>query len=101
MGVSIFVVGFAIDARILTRWISTGFGALDAVRPAFLALLLMVGGVIGAQFGAVAGEKLKGEQLRFLLAGLVVAVCIKMAWGLIGEPTELYSIGPAFNGGGD
>jgi uncharacterized membrane protein YfcA len=65
-----------------------------------LALLLMVGGVIGAQFGAVAGEKLKGEQLRFLLAGLVIAVCIKMAWGLIGEPTELYSIGPAFNGGG-
>lgn len=64
-----------------------------------LALLLMIGGVIGAQFGAVAGEKLKGEQLRFLLAGLVIAVCIKMAWGLIGTPDELYSIGPAFGGG--
>jgi uncharacterized membrane protein YfcA len=64
-----------------------------------LALLLMIGGVIGAQFGAVAGEKLKGEQLRFLLAGLVIAVCIKMAWGLIGTPAELYSIGPAIGGG--
>jgi len=64
-----------------------------------LAMLLMIGGVIGAQFGAVAGEKLKGEQLRFLLAGLVIAVCIKMAWGLIGTPSEIYSIGPAFGGG--
>ncbi len=64
-----------------------------------LAMLLMIGGVIGAQFGAVAGEKLKGEQLRFLLAGLVIAVCIKMAWGLIGTPDELYSIGPAIGGG--
>ena len=62
-------------------------------------MLLMIGGVIGAQFGAVAGEKLKGEQLRFLLAGLVIAVCIKMAWGLIGTPAELYSIGPAIGGG--
>ena len=44
--------------------------------------------------GAVAGEKLKGEQLRFLLAGLVIAVCVKMAWGLIGTPDELYSIAP-------
>ena len=35
-----------------------------------LAVLLMAGGVIGAQFGAVAGERLKGEQLRFLLAAL-------------------------------
>lgn len=64
-----------------------------------LALLLMIGGVIGAQFGAFAGEKLKGEQLRFLLAGLVVAVCIKIAWGLISRPSELYSIAPAFGGG--
>ena len=39
-----------------------------------LALLLMIGGVIGAQFGAAAGERLKGEQLRFLLAGLVLLV---------------------------
>jgi uncharacterized membrane protein YfcA len=64
-----------------------------------LALLLMIGGVIGAQFGAVAGEKLKGEQLRFLLAGLVIAVCVKMAWGLIRTPADLYSIAPALGGG--
>lgn len=57
-----------------------------------LALLLMIGGVIGAQFGAVAGEKLKGEQLRFLLAALVLMVCLRLAWDLVLEPSELYSI---------
>ncbi|HLC09133.1 MAG TPA: sulfite exporter TauE/SafE family protein, partial [Methyloceanibacter sp.] len=36
-----------------------------------LAALLMVGGVVGAQFGAIAGER-KGEELRFLLAVLVL-----------------------------
>lgn len=57
-----------------------------------LALLLMIGGVVGAQFGAIAGERLRGEQLRFLLAALVLLVCIRMAWGLVAEPAELYSI---------
>ncbi len=58
-----------------------------------LAVLLMIGGVIGAQFGAVAGEKLKGEQLRFLLAALVLLVALRMAWSLIATPVELYSLG--------
>lgn len=57
-----------------------------------LALLLMIGGVIGAQFGAIAGERLRGEQLRFLLAALVLLVCIRMAWGLIATPDEAFSI---------
>ncbi|MEM9028345.1 MAG: sulfite exporter TauE/SafE family protein [Pseudomonadota bacterium] len=64
-----------------------------------LALLLMIGGVIGAQFGAVAGERLRGEQLRFLLAALVLLVCLRMAWGLIAEPSELYSITSGVTGG--
>lgn len=57
-----------------------------------LAMLLMIGGVVGAQFGAVAGEKLKGEQLRALLAGLVLLVCLRIAYGLITTPSELYSL---------
>lgn len=63
-----------------------------------LALLLMVGGVVGAQLGAAAGERLKGEQLRFVLAGLVVLVCLRMAWGLVSTPDELFSL--ANRGGG-
>lgn len=58
-----------------------------------LALLLMIGGVVGAQLGASFGERLKGEQLRFLLAGIVLLVCIRLALGLVIEPTEHYSIG--------
>ncbi|MBU2583652.1 MAG: sulfite exporter TauE/SafE family protein [Alphaproteobacteria bacterium] len=63
-----------------------------------LALLLMIGGVIGAQFGAVAGEKLKGEQLRFLLAGLVLLVCLRVAWNLVVMPSELYSLSSVVGG---
>lgn len=63
-----------------------------------LALLLMAGGVIGAQFGAAAGTKLKGEQLRFLLAALVLMVGLRMAYGLIATPSELFSVGAALGG---
>ena len=63
-----------------------------------LAVLLMVGGVIGAQFGAVAGERLKGEQLRFLLAALVLLVGLRFAWQLIAPPTDLYSLSAAVGG---
>ncbi|MGH1464333.1 MAG: sulfite exporter TauE/SafE family protein [Cognatishimia sp.] len=60
-----------------------------------LAVLLLVGGVIGAQFGAVIGAKLKAEQLRILLAIMVLGVCIKIALELLIMPGELYSLGPA------
>jgi len=62
-----------------------------------LALILLVGGVIGAQFGARAGGKLRGEQLRVLLAVMVLGVCAKMAFDLVAVPTDLFSIG---TGGG-
>jgi uncharacterized membrane protein YfcA len=63
-----------------------------------LAVLLMAGGVIGAQFGAVAGERLKAEQLRFLLAALVLMVGLRFAWQLIAPPGDVYSIGAAIGG---
>ncbi|HXF54982.1 MAG TPA: sulfite exporter TauE/SafE family protein [Hyphomicrobiaceae bacterium] len=59
-----------------------------------LAALLMSGGVIGAQIGAAAGDKLKAEQLRFLLAILVLLMGMRMAWNLIAPPDEIYSISP-------
>jgi uncharacterized membrane protein YfcA len=57
-----------------------------------LAAILMVGGVIGAQFGASAGSQLKGEQLRLLLAGIVLLVCVRLGWDLVVTPAELYSL---------
>jgi uncharacterized protein len=64
-----------------------------------LALLLTVGGVIGAQFGARAGRNVKAEELRALLAALVLAVCLKMGWDLVVTPSELFTILP--RGGGE
>ncbi len=58
-----------------------------------LAVLLLVGGVIGAQIGTTIGTKLKAEQLRILLAIMVLAVCSKLALDLLIMPSELYSIG--------
>jgi uncharacterized membrane protein YfcA len=60
-----------------------------------LALLLIVGGVIGAQFGTQIGLRLKAEQLRILLALLVLSVCIKLGFDLLLRPSELFSIGIA------
>ena len=57
-----------------------------------LALLLIIGGVIGAQVGARVGTMMKAEQLRILLAVLVLAVCGQLAFDLLLRPTELYSL---------
>jgi len=58
-----------------------------------LALLLLAGAVVGAQLGAKAGAKLKGEQLRGLLALMVLAVCGKLLFDMVATPDDLYSLG--------
>ncbi len=58
-----------------------------------LAVLLLVGGVIGAQIGTRIGLKLKAEQLRIMLAIMVLAVCGKLALDLLIQPSELFSVG--------
>lgn len=63
-----------------------------------LALLLIIGGVIGAQFGAIAGEKLRAEQLRFWLAALLLLVAVRVGYDLVVQPTELFSITPLVRG---
>lgn len=57
-----------------------------------LGALLISTGVIGTQIGTKAGANLKGDQLRFLLAVLVLAVCVRVAIGLVTHPDDLYSI---------
>jgi uncharacterized membrane protein YfcA len=57
-----------------------------------LAFLLMIGGVAGAQYGAKAGQKLRGEQLRALLALLVLAVALRLGFDLFVRPPALYSL---------
>ena len=57
-----------------------------------LALLLLVGGVIGAQLGAMFGTRLRGEQLRVLLGLIVLAVCGGVAYNLVAAPTDPFSL---------
>jgi uncharacterized protein len=59
-----------------------------------LAALLIVGGVIGAQLGTRVGVRLRAEQLRILLAALVLGVAIKIGLDLVLEPAELFSVMP-------
>jgi uncharacterized membrane protein YfcA len=56
-----------------------------------LAVLLLLGSTIGAQVGAVFGRKLKGEQLKILLATIVLAVTIKIVFELTLTPSLLIS----------
>ncbi len=58
-----------------------------------LAVILLAAAVIGAQFGARAGATLRGEQLRILLALMVLAVCGKLLYDLTVTPEDIYSIG--------
>ena len=59
-----------------------------------LAMLLTFGGVIGAQFGARAGRRIKAEELRALLAFMVLAVCLKLGWDLVVTPADLFVVLP-------
>lgn len=79
----IFVTAFTMMLHAITNQ------TVDVV----LGVLLLLGGVIGAQIGARIGVKLKAEQLRILLAILVLAVSGKLALDLLLMPSELYSIG--------
>jgi uncharacterized protein len=72
--------------------------ATNHLVDAVLALILMVGGVIGAQFGARAGQRIRGEQLRLLLGILVFLVGLRFAYDLILTPEDLYSIRHLENG---
>ena len=57
-----------------------------------LSFLLLVGGVIGAQFGVRIGLKLNAEQLRILLAILVLAMCLKITLELFITPVEIFTL---------
>ena len=57
-----------------------------------LAGLLLVGGVIGAQYGAILTLRLKPDLLRLALAIIILLVALRMALGLAWRPDEIYSI---------
>src|SRR5712672_4532046 len=87
------VIGTSMVLTLVTMASATVMHAVtNHLVDALLALILMVGGVIGAQFGARAGQKMSGQRLRLLLGLLVLAVGIRFALNLILPPETLYSI---------
>ena len=86
VGTSLFQIIFV--AAYTTIVHSSANQTVDVV----LAFVLMVGGVAGAQYGAKAGQRLRGEQLRALLALLVLAVAIRLAFDLFLTPRDIYSL---------
>jgi uncharacterized protein len=87
------VIGTSMVLTLVTMASATVMhAAVNHLVDALLALFLMVGGVIGAQFGARAGQKMSGERLRLLLGLLVLAVGIRFAINLVLPPETLYSV---------
>jgi uncharacterized membrane protein YfcA len=57
-----------------------------------LALLLVAGGVVGAQAGVRVAGRLRGEQVRLLMAVVVLTVCAGLLWQLVARPADVYSL---------
>jgi hypothetical protein len=86
VGTSLFQIIFVTGVVTLLHAVNTQ--AVDVM----LALILLTGSVIGAQIGAKIGGKIRGEELRTLLAIMVIGVCARMAYGLIAEPADPFSV---------
>jgi len=87
------VIGTAAVLTTATMAVATAMHALtNHLVDAVLALVLMVGGVIGAQFGARAAQRMPAERLRLLLALLILAVGIRFGYELMSRPAHLYSL---------
>ena len=87
------VVGTSLFQILFTMMVATFLHAtVSQAVDVLLALTLVVGGVVGAQFGARTGQSLKGEHFRILLALLILAVGIRFALDIVGKPDEPYSI---------
>ena len=86
MGTSLFQI-IIVTAAVTLLQATTNF-SVDIV----LALFLILGGVVGAQFGVRIGSRLRGEQLRLLLALLVLGVGLRLFLGLVLRPDDPYSV---------
>ena len=87
------VVGTSLFQILVTMLVATILHAtLSQAVDMLLALVLVVGGVIGAQFGVRTGQSLKGEQFRLLLAMLILAVGLRFVSEIVGEPPERFQI---------
>jgi hypothetical protein len=94
------VIGTSMILTLVTMVFATLLHAVtNHLVDAVLALILMVGGVTGAQFGARAGQKIRGEHLRLLLGLLILSVGVRFAIELGIKPDDLFTIRETGDGG--
>jgi uncharacterized membrane protein YfcA len=87
------VIGTSMVLTLITMASATVMHAVtNHLVDAVLALILMLGGTVGAQFGARTGQKMRGERLRLMLGLLVFAVGLRFAYELIVPPDDLFSL---------
>lgn len=86
VGTSLFQILFVTMVTTMLHSVTTR--AVDIV----LAVLLLIGGVVGAQYGAKFAQKLKPEYLRLCLSAIVLLVAARMAMGLGLKPNEIFSV---------
>ncbi len=80
VGTSLFQILFTcIDVTIMQSYTNH---TVDFI----LALILLLGSTLGAQFGAKISKRLKGDQLKIFLASLVLLVMVKMLFDLLVTP---------------
>ncbi len=88
VGTSLFQILFVTMVTTMTHALTTK--AVDIV----LAGLLLLGSVLGAQFGTQIAIKARPEVLRLVLAGIVILVALRMLYGLGVQPDEIYTVSP-------
>ncbi|MGB7418725.1 MAG: sulfite exporter TauE/SafE family protein [Erythrobacter sp.] len=88
VGTSLFQILFVTMVTTMTHALTTK--AVDIV----LAGLLLLGSVMGAQFGTQIAMKARPEVLRLVLAAIVIAVALRMLYGLGVQPDEIYTVDP-------
>ena len=86
IGTSLFQILFVTAATTLMHSITSQ--TVDAV----LAVMLLLGGVVGAQVGAHFAPRMKAEQMRVALAFLVLVVCAEIGLGLVRDPGEVFIV---------
>jgi len=87
IGTSLFQILF------VTAFVTVLHAVANQTVDMVLAFFLLIGSVVGVQFGAQVGAKLRSEQLRALLAILVLLVCARLVYGLVATPANVFSLG--------
>lgn len=87
------VVGTSLYQIIFVAAFSTFLHAItNQTVDAILAMLLILGGMVGVQFGLRFGARLRSEQMRLFLAILVLGICARLAFDLVLPPADPFGV---------